>query len=770
MNPSVSFMVAVRSPERNVRPRSQSSENRRGLIFAVLGLFVAALITYSIQLFNQPPIKKTINANFNVVINDPHLRKLTNAVSEVDLVATGLFNEGSYLVSKNLISIPEKTSFRLSLSLPISDPNLITTRNAVGFLWTSQPIRINGAVIPQRIMIRKGLLSAEMDLAQSLAAFLFNSVQIDPGGELGAVVDKIHIEQARLNLRDNAVLSVDRKVLRVRQGSAISVTNLHIDEKFDYAGKCVATLRFAPACAWIGEKVDCRFDGGHGRIGLNIRKQGGLIELSKDPSAPVSQRLSLQNCVFSFGKNKRSKSRSNQCIMSIKEFNWKHVIGQRNAFMHFVGNMNFLGSLLDLRTDIHRTIANFPGLVPCQLTVDINKNGRETHFSTIGNVIASDGRITVEKQDSLLNMDLGKTVLGPVEFDRFGALHFRLKKGKSDFKRLEWTNSKHNLSVTAQDGESQFILPTDMFVDKEQEHEKTRLRMPLVLDIANAQLQFDKTHAFVRNLKGSLFADVGPSIKLASRMNLTLPNWNFLDGHQANISVGQLQFESGDSDSQISLENCSVTIPSRALTAAICKKLPSKMNFDLDKKLSRQKRWRYKNAIADRLEVTNLTVRDIDYLRDNRLKFSASADMNVTGTVEKGSLLAILNKSAKPHWETRPWRVAGHVLGQGLISYKTSSQNKKGLDYHIEMKLPAPDDIELDWSKVSSGFIGRIEDRIIERDLKERDFPISHSGFLPLFKASDNILLQEQNVTNVAIHTNAGGAKVTFSARAKLDQ
>lgn len=728
-------------------------------ITCLLGLSGCALI----------PAKQvhTLPANFSIKVTDPDLRDLTNIMTHIELEASGTFMEGTYQLGKAEITLPAKTNFKLVLSLPTTNPAVLSTKDAEGFLWTSQPITINGVPVPQKILLTQQRVSGEIDLGRSLGAWVFNVLQMETDGDdFKKIVDQVKVEQAKLYLRKGSEMALAGKKLQVGPDSTVTIRDLFIDKKFEYEGDCFISTNFGRGCKWLGEKVDCTFEGGGAALTLKINKVGKRLILTKK-SGSEKQKMTMTSCNFRFGKNKRSSTSSAVCYVNVKELKWQHDAGQRGANLHFVGNMNFNRTNLNLKTDIHQTLAYFPQTVPGLLKVDINKNVRETHFNTTGNAIASSGRISVAKKSSKLVLHLGRTVLGPVDYDRHGALHFKLNNGIAQFKQLEWTGKKNKFTLVAA-GDSILTVPDDMLIDKSAGAKTTNLDLPLTLKMGSARLRGARETIALTDLNGKFMVNVGKNIRLLSDLDFQLPRCSLFEGYDADISVRGLELTMVNGSSKLHLKNCTVMIPEASISETITKKVPSSFSFDMNKTLMEQERWRYRNAVATHAQVENLQINEIIARPDNTLVFSAQGDVKVDGTVEKGGIKAMFGTGGD-NWEIKPWSISGHVSGTGTARYSFEKQkNKTAIKYDLAMKLPVPEDVEVDWSQVADGVFEHVEKKAIFRKLQNVEVPISKSGYVRLFKDGTNAMMRDLDITAIEVKPSGKGTRISFAARSTM--
>ncbi len=134
------------------------------------------------------------------------------------------------------------------------------------------------------------------------------------------------------------------------------------------------------------------------------------------------------------------------------------------------------------------------------------------------------------------------------------------------------------------------------------------------------------------------------------------------------------------------------------------------------------------------------------------------------GTVEKTGLGSVFGSGK--NWETRPWSLSGHAIGKGTVTYEflPSCKNKPcQMAYKLDLSVPIPQDVKLDWSQVSNGVIKVAERSAIVSRLKRLTVPLSRTGNVTVFNDDDPFWRKVQ-VQDVATSPTATGTKLTFGA------
>lgn len=712
-----------------------------------------------------------IDINYQVKIDDPNIKRLTNVTQSVDIVAAGDFATGTYLVKNSLVSIPPDTKFQLKLKLPIDNPDVISTANATGTLSTNNQISFNTIPIPKVIDFEKGTVSGDVDLARSIGAFFINLIQVGSlSGDMKDMVNSIKIDRLTLELRPGSTMHLGEKSLHIGPNSQVQLVDAIFDADLNYVGTCKVDINFAKDCKWIGEKVDCEFDGGRMQSQFRAQKFPDRLVLSLPESVTAAENrpVVLQNCTLRFGKDKRSNAVANTCVGVVKEFTWQQVKGEEHPTLHLVSTMDMTGTDLHLKTDIHQTIGHFPGRVPGKLVANIKKDGRETDFETTGNAHAQTGKIIIEKKNTKLVLSLENVTVGPAVYEKEGALKFSLEGGVANIRELDWQAKSSQFCLKCGSG-STLTLPAEMLLAKPNSGGGTELNLPLKLKLGTATLKTGSQSIDLANLDGVILIDVNKEIQLKSDLSFGLQNLKILDGYNAKVTAKGLDLNVLDGRSKVLLKHCTILVPDEPLKDAIKKRIPSTVEFKLHKVIKEDKSWRYQNAVAENVKITNLIVSDMKAKGSSALAFTASGDVYLDGTVDKSGIIF-----HKDEYKTKPWNLSGHVQGEGIVKYKFAK--KKGdssdddqLHYDLSMDVKIPDDVKLDWSEVAGGILKMAEKKVILGRLKKIDIPLKHEGDINVIdkegSAWKNLALSQVVVKDAP----NGGTQIEFQAETSSD-
>lgn len=720
----------------------------------------------------RAPINHKIQAEYEVSVDDPGLRKITDVTANIDLVAAGEFKAGTYSINNVLISFDADTKFTLNLTLPISDPAVISTREGRGSLTASKQWYVNGLPAPRTVRLDQGTVSGEVDLVRTLGAFFVDLIQ--PGtadGDIRDLIQSIKIEEAKLHLREGSRMKLAAKEFHFGPESTITLSNISVDHNLNYQGICDAALTFLPGSKWIGDKVDCYFSGGQTQLHLLMTKSNDDLALKMAEGTVQKNLINLEDCTFRFGKNKRSSSRSDVCRIDVQQLDWKHRLGDKDSGLHLLGKMDFEKTQLVLKTDTHQTAAFFPASVPASMELTIDKNKRSTHFFTEGFARAEAGRIDINKKATRLSLWLADAVIGPIEFDKLGGLQFKLVNGVARLKQLDWQGAKSKFTL-ATAGNSTISVPDGMLIEQEKttnEQSRTHIELPLTIKLGAATLRGAGNGVVkLSNLRGNVNIDVGNEVQLASDLEFAMPGSSLLDGEQVDVQARGLSLAVANGTSLLKLDQCALTVPEEAFQSAIKKKVPKTFSVKVNKIFTKEEHWRYRNPTAREVKVEHLDVQEMEARPKNLISFNAAADVAVEGTIEKTDLF---KKKIPEDWTLHPWTLSGHVASDGQVKYKFIPRDNccdSQIEYNLSMNIPIPHDVDLDWSRVTGGLAKIVERAVIVRKVRDMKIPLQFTGRLNLFSDKDK-LWRHFGIKDLSLTSSPEtGCKIQFSATANL--
>lgn len=704
--------------------------------------------------------KHTVATALDVKVTQPDLIHLLAVTNKITLQASGKFASGSFWVGHNQITFLPGTEFKVNMVLPIDNANTISTKHATGALWTSQQISVNALPVPQSIVLVEGKASGEVELGRWLASFFVNLLQLgNNDGGLRNTVDSMSVQSCQLELRPGLPLKFGQKTLQVAKGSTITLSNLTIDHNLDYHGDMLFDLKLDKGCQWLGKKVDCLFEGGNAQLPMLVRRQGPSIKLSLNHAKSSAPPINLEQCRFSFGVDKSSRSNSKLCQLAVEEIIWERLSGTQDPELRFKSKMLFTDSTADIKTATHETILALPDKVDAHLDVDTRQSVRETHFATTSDAHAKSIEVHFNKKNSNLVLKLEEGTIGPANFDKFGAMNFSLNKGAARFNSVEWSSGTSNFSLHG-NGASFLSVPSEMLLEKSKPGARTSMLLPIDIEVGQATLKTGEETIGLENLRGKLNFDVDKEIQMNSDLDFTIKRSSFFSDTPADVKVRGIDLNIKDGKGALSMRQCHLDIPNEALAQAIDRETPRNFSLDLNKTLVEDKHWRYRNATVTKVEVEGLQIGKMSSDRVGTLNFEAAANVDMYGTVEKCGLII-----GKDKWEEKPWSLKAKLKGPGSVDYKFIHGDQTSVKYDLSMQLPLPKDMELDWSQVGAGILRATEKQVILSHLRSIKVPVKHQGELKLFQDDK---WKNIKVDKLVIKPTATGSLIEFSANVNL--
>lgn len=709
--------------------------------------------------------KPTIPAVFSVKVTDPAVHRLLEAAQKVEVVARGRLRPGNYQVRGRSITVNKPTDFRLTMSLPVDNPEVISTEHASGQLWTSDSLLVVGVPLPQTIELKDGKATSDIDLLRLLGTYFLNVInnQADSvkNQELTQIVDLLSIQSARVDLKPDSYLKFDDKVLHIGKGSSIELRDAAIDRTLDYVASFNANLNFLPGCNWVGEKVDSLFNGGSVVLQLNANRVAGKVELMLGKTPP---KVTLTDSTFKFGKEKHSSAHSSICEIKPTKIDWKKTEGKEDTELHVIASMNLTNTDVAIKTKRQETNAHFQDPIPAKLTLDVTREFRETRFSTLEPETASKATVHVNRPTTHLALFLSNALIDEINFDKHGEMDFSITKGTAKLDQIIWSNGKKTFKLTTK-GHSVLSLPSGMNLSLNKDKEGPEMVLPITVKLGSASFAGPSGVLQLSDLNGALMIVLDPDVHITSKLDFTLNQCKLLGDEKAEIKAKGLDVSSVNGQARMHLKSCTVTLPQSALAKAITSRLPKEKVFNVNKVVSDRK-WRYRNATVTTVKMSDLQIERLDLKNDNEFTFKVKANLLANGTIDKGGFIAILKNDAET--ETKPWKATATVNGDGSMDYSllpNKSLADSELAYKVEVDLGFGDDINLDWSKVTGGIAESLERKVITGHLKKIDMPFKFDGKLRLFKDNKWNMIK---LTKFNVDPAGSNAEIHFTADAML--
>jgi hypothetical protein len=719
-------------------------------------------------------IPAAVPINYSLEIRDPVLRKFTQICQCITVAASGSLKKGKVDLHGIPVSAEDDTTFALSLTLPITDPERISMSTATGVLTVSKPITLGGVPLPQKIVLEPGKATGQVDLLGTLGMFIVNIIANKPlqdagGKNAGSLINTVSIQTAQLDLTPGAALDLGALHLNLAPGSRLTLKDLTFDQNLNYTGKIDAALHFSKGCKYAGKKADFEFDSGTADLHLQATKQDNLISLKLDAKTPP---VDLSTCTYRFGKVKQCKAEAKHGTLAVREFTWQKVEGGESVDLKSKSAMTLQSSSLLLKNPkgTFTLSAQFPRDIPAWLEVDRTKDGATNNWWTETTNEASKVTMEITPGKDVTSVLLGRTAIGPVSLSKEGDLEFSFKKGVSEVKKVEWSNGKKSFRLSCASGSTMSIPPgTSMSFLKDEEGSKTHL--PLSLNLGKATISGTKSSVDLSDLKGKVTLTVDHGTRLTGNLDFALVDSELLGQHKIEVKTHDIELITKKTGSEADLKDCSMSVSNQALAQMINEQLPNEKTFEVDKQLIEKQKWCYRNARLTKVTMTNLAVKELHAIHAGEEQFTVTGDVAVEGTVEKTAVLSLLINKSNAKWELRPWSATGSVVGNGDVKYTIVARTPvtdTEVDYELTLDLHPPEDVVLNWKAVSNGLLSNAESKVITKFIQSYDpAAFSRKATLKVFKKKPKSLnsVALQDITTAPI---SDGLRVDFAAELKL--
>ncbi len=747
-------------------------------------LCVALLAAICICGFLSIPKPKlsSFKTNFNIKVKNPILKQLTIATEEMEIEATGEFAPGKYVIRGTPLAIEEGTTFRLSLKMPIKDPEVISTAGATGLFQTSKPLTVHGVVLPKDIAIKDGRVTGEFDLVHMLGSFIINVLQLQTltpaeGSDIQQLLRTMHINTAQLNLRPDAWLTFGSNRVHTGPNSLISLSNLSIDKNLDYNGTCHLKLNFAGRCAYVEDKVDALFNGGSLDDTVSVARKNSTIILGPIPNQPAPK-VVLIDCIYKFGKGKESSAHCDTSVINVAKFDWANyeAAGLPSDY-HFDTRMDLTGTRLLLRYPTYSVDALFTETEPALFDVYHDKKDHGLTFST-HDVLARTASIKLERPATSIKLDLENAHLGSIDFSKSGDVDFQLSEGSSQLKAFQWSNGKKTFRLSTSGGSSLAVTRgTPLALNTNHQGANMTGQIPLSIKLGEASLSDAAGNELDFNkINGKIVVDVDKEVSLTGNADISISQCDLLGDTPAAVDIRGFKLRSGEGQAVMSLDGCTVVVPKGTIASVLRKQLPEENSFEFKQEIFEEKRWRYKHAVITKLVVRKPALQKLTLVSPGKATFTASGDVEVDGTVEKTGFFGAFKKDPK-NWTTKEWKASSHCSGSGALTFQIVPQKTladSDMQYDLSLQMPLPQDIDVDWQKVSSGIVGKTETSVISSYLNKcepfhgtRTIPFHRKGTVKLFQGQSE-KLKAIRISKFGLKPTDAGTEIHFVGEARL--
>lgn len=735
--------------------------------------------------------RPTVPINLSIEIKDPDLKKVIAVAERIDLAASGNLRPGTYhLGSGKTLAIVSQTQFSIEASVPLNGSPVIDVAAASGKFKTSAPVRLNGVPVPIVLLFSKGVASAEV--SQIIAAFMISVLQGSIGQNpadnvVSHMHERIHIQNATLLLKPGSTLDWHGNKLTFKEGSKIALSQSQCDDRFNYTANVDMKLNLGSCTIPVNERSVVRIRSAEMVASMAAFSKDGVSEISQAASPWRSaQPISINGEGWQVETNVPALAPS-QGLMKLagQKINIKldklkvHKTRGETAELSGSGQVNMSDCAIAFSGANQKLAAS----VPQAITANLN------FLTSAGKAdLSLDMPDTVDARAVEWTMNRGKSRLD-MTIDRASVSHTSVKKGSQAAvaisagvlvpSRLKWSSGRHSVTIKLPPSAK---LALKNGVNFAEEDLKSAVSFPVDVAVGSAQIATEAGKFQLSGLNGKLNIDAAGKNDISVKGDLDFDVKGnagfaeFLSNEKVNAHVGSMAVQASQGQVSLALRKCRLVLPLEPLERSIKEGLPARKTFVVNKDVFTGRKWRYRNFILKQVDVVEPELKSVDFRAKNEIDFDGAAKIAATGTVERFRV-RLMPRDGGSSWQVRPWRAAGSVAGKGKAVYELlpgKSLSDSAIKYDAVFAMPVPEDLDVDWSTVSDGILGRSEQALISAVLVHADYfapregiTLTHSGRLPLFTKKD-ARLNAFKVTSFSAAGKDNQLIVQFAAQARF--
>lgn len=739
--------------------------NKNGIILAAVILLTFAIVAAFVCLRKGkiPDASISVPQTLKVEFGDALFHSLLKASSKLDLTASGVLAAEKASIEKRQIRVDDGTEFKISVSVDVADDGAINLDKSRGILSFSKPVFVDEIPMPTKIELQNSQVQFDMLLyCRKLVGSVVQSVMQAPVSESvekklpRQFVSKLSIPELKLQLREGSEISREANHFRIGDACSIQFKDIVFVEPQNWSGHLLSKLHLLKGSvlkeqnleieahneSFITAALDAESRNGQLHISIpNGTKSDTVIgpfdikQIKEKQSIKLSEvKLSLSKLDCTYNPNNSSAK------------------GNADGTVMVGGGLSYRDGEVELQSDPAKAIN-----LPFQLEQDkgISISSAKDWIlpaATLSDTSASGAKISISTNSLTLR---------PFELSAAGAPSVDLQGLEFSPRSISYFNGKTTTSVDLTDSKVATSSPLSVVRDSE-----VARFAPIKLDFSGAKIvvlrdakeavRFDKIAGSIEGRSDGKRANIDLKLDaIASPKKIGFGN--------IELKIRKAAISGSEKEQSLALDDCAILIAKSELEKTISKLIPGTISHSMDATFNKEIPLRWKNPTLKQIDIENLKVGSID-LVDNGANFSLSADVKLSGVVDRGrpnlSLGIGGGKLHLPHpragvsYETKPWSA---LAKQAKCDVKSKFSFEPGknlresfLNVVIDAALPVPADVTIDWSQVDG--VSRVEDFLADKllELARRKFtdgiPIHVEKKVPLIaKKSGEISLLGTN-------------------------
>lgn len=708
-----------------------------------------------------------VPVSISLPIKDPALLTLAKITDTVTIDASGTLSAGQYKIGKHKLSIPDKTEFHITFKLPVGGSSTLLVEQADGVFKTSAPLTLDGIPGPKRIELHKGVASAEVDIGRVIVGFLLNALHTGEEKSFipAGIVENVRISSAQFSILDGSSVRMAASYALFGKGSSITLKDVEVSFKggrSNWSGLLIANLNLKPL-DWKQDKLKMRVNTMQINTTLEAKRTTDQIDLSLSKSAVT--KIDLNSIHLRCGK---PNVLATSGTVELSKFNASWPNNLPEPIMMVESQVKLKSARLNMPF-ADGSLSAVLGTDTC-LAIKANRSETERSLSaTLPNPKSESAQFSYSSKESTLDLIINQIKLGTFQFQDTGTVNASMDGGQFELSSLRWNANKSNFHLTTTG--SKVTLKSWTASTKESLTKAVSSEIPISITAGTATMERGRSKLLFKNLSGNINVAVqknGVRIRGAlSSSNtgefggLTIPG--------VQTSLKNIKLVTSGNHLRLDLQDLNVTIPARVLEESIKKSVPKHEKFTLNKPILEKQKWRYRKFIVKDVEAIAPKVKAFNVTGASALTFEGSSDIKVTGTVER---LHMSLSGKERGWKEHPWSASGSISGKGDAVYKLNvgkSLAESTIDYEARLRLPVPEKLNVDWSKVSNDLLGKSEHALIGSAIKHANHFTDKDGIPIQFKGSHQVfsnpiyILRSIQVNRIRIFPRDGVVQIQIA-------
>lgn len=724
-------------------------------------------------------VKPRIPINVAVPVKEPLFHELLGATRRMSVVASGLLRRGEFVTHGQTVTVPNDTKFWLSLSVPVRDHSSLNLSQAEGKLIIESPIKVMGISTPTSIALEEGQASTELDFARLLAGFMIYCVEGDnTAGDsspevMNRMLPSMQIAQADFDLIEGAHLNFPTCEMTIGKNSRITLSDLIVsgDKEIDYSGFCLLDLHASSLKLIMPKKkrtitlTDCDF-----KVDLNVKKIGRLLTFDLHDQAPPNGKrkpkdLNVLVATTSRTDNPYGTMMCKGTKIRFHDYSLSRTIGSTGLDIKLSGLADLKTVSVNRSRDGGTLAVAFPSLSASQFAFD-STDEFSAYDLTASDVDCQDFEWKKERQGAVMDLKLGRAHLASFDLSGNDGIMLSVSPGEGVPKSLTWSRGKQNFNaVFDKDSTLSINKPVRFSLASSQGGHVEDLPISIhsgVFTLKNGSETFR-----CDNVKGNFDITAQPEL-LRIRGDLSTSVHGDDIGlpamRSAHTAIKSISVEASPKLCSIDLKGCHISLTTEAIMKTVSESIPARKTYVVNKIVQADRKWRYRNVKLDQVTLLDSAISDLHSEKKDSFAVSASTELLANGTVERYQMLGSAEGDDTSKWSTRPWSAKAHLKGDGELTYKfvpAKSLADSSIEYKLTYQMPVPDDLDVNWSEVATGYLGKAEKAVIGSVVKkskyfDQNIPLSTTGTCKIFDHPDPSLRHVKVTTFSAVPSNEG--------------